>query len=73
MKADAKLRIPLCDADGVFGGGLVHHEARLRQKPGAVRLFDGRVDRRAAAEIVGGEDEVFQCAESACILRRSFR
>ena len=71
MQADTERGIAPGDVRGFLGGGLVDHEAGLRDKAGAVGVLDGGVDLRAAAEVVGGDDEVFQLAARAGRLVRA--
>jgi hypothetical protein len=73
VEADAERGIAARDADGILGGRFVDHETGLREDAGAVGALDGGIDFRAAAEIVGGKDELFQNAGGLCILRFSFR
>jgi hypothetical protein len=73
MQTDAQLGIALRDAHGVLHGALIDHETGLGEETGAMGALDGGVDFQAAAEIVGGEDELFQNAGGLCILRFSFR
>ena len=48
-----------------------HHQARGRQDPVPVRLFDSLVDQRAEAKIVGADDQSPQLAISR--LRRNWK
>ena len=48
------------DAHGFFRARLVDHEAGLREEAGFVAALDGFVDFAAAAEVVAGDDEMFQ-------------
>ena len=70
MEADAERGIAPGDVCGFGGGGLIDHDARLREEAGPVGALDGGVDFRTATEVVGGDDEVFQWAERAGRLRR---
>ena len=71
VETDAKLRIAARDFRGFLGGGFIDHETRLRDEAGAVGALDGGVDLRAATEVVGGDDEVFQLAARAGRLTRA--
>lgn len=62
MQAHAQGGIAPRDLHRVRGGGLIDHQAGLRDEARAVAALDGGVDLRAAAEVVGGDDEVFQFA-----------
>ena len=57
------------DHHGVVDRWFVHHEAGLREEAGAMGAFDRGVDFRAAPEVVGSKDELFQNAGGVCILR----
>lgn len=57
VQADAEGRAAPRDADGFVRGGLVHHQARVRERPGGVIALDCFVYRGAAAEIVARDDE----------------
>lgn len=70
MQTDAERRMPPGDACGFAGCGLIDHEARLREEAGLAGALDRFIDLRAAAKIVGGEDELFQNAGRNGILRR---
>ena len=65
VEADAERGIAPRDVRGFGGGGLVHHDTCLREEAGAVGALDGGVDLLAAAEVVGGDDEVFQLVSRA--------
>jgi hypothetical protein len=58
VQADAELRIAPCHLDGFGGVRFLHHEAGLRDQAGAMQAFDGGIHRGAAAEVVGGHDQV---------------
>ena len=65
MQADAQPRIAAGDANRLPNAWLVDHEAGLGQQAGLVMALDGFVDDVAAAEVVAGEDEMFQFANDA--------
>jgi len=69
MESNAQRGMARRDADSFRHGRFIDHEAGLRQEPGALRALNGGIDFRAAAEVVGGEDELFQNAGGARILR----
>src|SRR6266571_2883592 len=69
MQTHAQLRQLLRACDCVPGGATCHHEACGGEDAALVRDLDGVVDLRREPEIVGGDDEMFQCAGS----RRSRR
>ena len=56
---------------GFLGGRFIDHQTRLRDEAGALGAFDGGIDLRAAAEVVGGDDEVFQFAARAGRIARA--
>ena len=68
MQADAEAGRG--EAHGVGGVGLIHHEAGLGEEAGGVMAQDGVVHGGAAAEVVGGEDEVFQFVRRPRIVAR---
>ena len=70
MQAHAERRMAPRDLHGFRRGRFVDHQARLRDEARAVGALDGGVDLRAAAEVVGGDDEVFQWAARAGSLGR---
>ena len=55
--------------DRVIDGASAHHQARCRQNALRMRDLDGLVDLRCQAEIVGRDNQRFQCKDS----RRSRR
>ncbi len=69
MQADAQPRQPPRARDRVLGGGACHHEACGGEDAALMRNLDGVVDLAREPEIVGGDDELSQCAGS----RRSRR
>lgn len=69
VQADAEPRMPSGDACRFLGRGLIDHETRLREEAGLAGALDRFIDLRAAAKIVGGEDELFQNAGRNGILR----
>ena len=69
MEADAERGMPLGDARRFIGSGLIDNETRLREEASLAGALNRFIDLRAAAEIVGGEDELFQNAGRAGILR----
>ncbi len=69
MQPDSQPRQLLRARDRVLRGGACHHEACGGEDAALVRDLDGVVDLRREPEIVGGDDEMFQCAGS----RRSRR
>lgn len=60
MQTHAQGRMTLCDAHCFLGTRLIHHEAGLGEKAGFMAAFDGFVDFVTAAEVVTGDDELFQ-------------
>ena len=71
MQADGERGIAPRDLRGLRGGGFMDHQARLRDEARAVGAFDGGIDLRAAPEVVGGDDEVFQFTGRAGRLGRA--
>jgi hypothetical protein len=69
VQTDAQRRKMTGARDCIVDGCAVHHQARRRQDTALVRELDRRVDLRCQAEIIGRDDERFQCAVS----RRSRR
>ena len=69
VQADAERRQAARASDGVADCNAAHHQTRGRQDALRVREFDGLIDLGRRAEIVGRDDECFQCTAS----RRSRR
>ena len=69
VQAHAERWVPPGDAGRFVRGGFIHHEAGLGEETGLEGALDRFIDLRAAAKIVGGEDELFQSAGGICILR----
>ena len=69
MQTDAERRMAAGDAHGFVHRGLIDHEAGLSQEAGFEATLNGFVDFVTATEVVGGEDELFQSADGAFILR----
>ncbi len=65
MQANAERGIAPRGFRSFFRGGFIDHQAGLRDEARTVGALDGGIDLRAAAEVVGGDDEVFQLAGRA--------
>jgi len=64
MQADPQPRQPPRTRDRVPGGGACHHQACGGEDAALMRDLDGVVDLGREPEIVGGDDELLQCAGS---------
>jgi hypothetical protein len=64
MKPDAQVRQRTRAGDGVGRSGSADHEARGAENAAPVRLLDGGVDRFTQPEVVRGDDQPVQCANS---------
>ena len=64
MQAHAQPRQPLRARDRVLRGGACHHEACGSEDAALMRDLDCVVDLGSEPEIVGGDDELSQCAGS---------
>ena len=71
VEAHAQRGICAGDFRGFIGGRFIDHHAGLRDEPSAVGAEDGGVDLGAAAEVVGGDDELFQLARRAGKIARA--
>jgi len=71
MQADMQFGQSPRARNRIGGGGGAYHQARGRQDPVAMRLFDGLIDGRVEPEIVGADDQPFQPAISR--LRRNWK
>src|SRR6266581_224014 len=69
MQADAQPRQLVRTRNRILRGGACDHEACGGEDAALMRDLDRVVDLRGEPEIVGGDDELFQCAGS----RRSRR
>jgi len=69
MQADAQRGQATRACDSIIRSGSADHQARRGQNAVRVRRLDGIVDLDGQAEVVGGDDQRFQCAVS----RRSRR
>jgi len=64
MQAETQPRMAPRDAHRFVHGAFIDHEAGLGEQTGFVMALDGFVDRGAAAEVVAGEEEMFQGART---------
>src|SRR5882757_5857615 len=64
MQADAQPRQFVRTRNRILRGGACHHQACGGEDAVLMRDLDGVVDLRREPEIVGGDDEKFQCAGS---------
>jgi hypothetical protein len=64
MQADAQSRQPPGARDRVLRGGTCDHEACGGEDAVLMRRLDGLIDLGSEPEIVGGDDELLQCAGS---------
>ena len=71
VQTDPQVGQSMGAGDRIGRRGAPDHQARGRQDAAAMRLFDGLVDRRVKAEIVGADDQPPQPAISR--LRRNWK
>jgi hypothetical protein len=69
MQADPQIGQPMRTRHGISGSSAANHQARGRQNPEPMRLFDSLVYSRVEPEIVRADDQAFQPAISR--LRRN--